>query len=81
MSQQTAIGAGPEGIVSKKSNGAITQRIAMAQYVSGWKTYGFSFGVNNVSLLSKIGRRLNHQTAWEALNLIVEPPDLVGGPR
>jgi hypothetical protein len=26
-------------------------------------------------LLSPVeGRRLNHQTAWEALNLIVEPP-------
>ena len=29
-----------------------------------------------MSLSPVEGRRLNHQTAWEALNLIVEPPCL-----
>jgi hypothetical protein len=44
ISQKTGIVARADCIHhrSDKRNGAIRQKIAIAQYVTGWKTYGFS---------------------------------------
>ena len=50
MSQQAAIAIAAECMVTEKrrGSGATRQKPAIAQYVSGWKTYGFSFGSSKV---------------------------------